>query len=192
MSEQDQDNNALREIFGIPIVFSGTVGGVFGYAIGQGIQGALIGGGVGVGLVPCVVGTGIGGYRCAEPYLEARRIRQEREESDRAYIEMNERNRRDIPTQIGYQIENPDGTYSMAILDPDTVRNDRNTGTIINLNPLLVAPQTQEFEPAEPEGRITGEEFKKGGFVKRTGLAKVHRGEYVVPKSKIKKCNVCK
>lgn len=78
------------------------------------------------------------------------------------------------------------------------VVGDRETATIIN--PML-APQTQEFE----QGRMvvetpfggnldleTGEEFKKGGFVKRTGLAKVHRGEYVVPRSKIKKCNVCK
>ena len=33
--------------------------------------------------------------------------------------------------------------------------------------------------------------FKKGGLIKRTGLAYVHKGEYVVPVNKVKRCNVC-
>ena len=32
-----------------------------------------------------------------------------------------------------------------------------------------------------------GDSYKRGGRVKRTGLAKVHRGERVIPKSKVKR-----
>lgn len=85
-------------------------------------------------------------------------------------------------------------TYT-AILSPPA-RQEFDTRTY--MNPIFGDRQTtQEIMTTQTPfgGNLnleTGEEFKKGGFVKRTGLAKVHRGEYVVPKSKIKKCNVCK
>ena len=47
----------------------------------------------------------------------------------------------------------------------------------------------QEMRPLEREGPILS--HKKGGLIKRTGLAYLHKGEYVVPVKDVKKCNVC-
>ena len=74
----------------------------------------------------------------------------------------------------------------------------------------MVPPPTQTINPIfqersqyvveTPFGQLfnleTGEFFhypsyKKGGLIKRTGLAYVHKGEYVVPVKDVKKCNVC-
>lgn len=74
-------------------------------------------------------------------------------------------------------------------------------------NPLLDAPGTQTMEGRtinpmmtrttnnptfDPEALPPGtQSLKKGGLVRRTGLAYVHKGEYVVPTKDINKCNVC-
>ena len=198
-SQQERDREFLREV-GISMAFSTGVGAVLGSA-GSGLQGAAIGAGVGAGIVPCVFGTGLGGLYCTQQYLRSigtdlrsLRIRGEQEESERAYTEMTRMNPNvNIERRNVIVFENPDETYFMS-----SVPQSRQTGTFIN--PLMV-PQSQEFDQRRMIAQTpfggnldleTGEEFKKGGFVKRTGLAKVHRGEYVVPRSKIKKCNVCK
>jgi hypothetical protein len=197
--EQEADRRLVRDV-GYSMAFSTGVGAAIGTAE-SGLQGAIIGASIGAGIIPCVLGTGVGALVCREQYLRSigldsrtLRIRQQQEESERAYTEMTRRNQNvNIQRRNVILFENPDETYFMA-----TVPRSRQTGTFIN--PLTV-PQTQEFDQGRMiaqtpfGGRLdleTGEEFKKGGFVKRTGLAKVHRGEYVVPISKIKKCNVCK
>lgn len=91
-----------------------------------------------------------------------------------------------------------EGTNQQVIvLNPDQAPEPQ---TMTTTNPLFRNNPSRRDSSGmvveDPFGQLfnleTGEYFKKGGFVKRTGLAYVHRGEYVVPVNKIKKCNVCK
>ena len=41
--------------------------------------------------------------------------------------------------------------------------------------------------PVDPDAPSTIPEYKRGGYVRKTGLAKVHRGEYVLTAAKTKK-----
>jgi hypothetical protein len=56
------------------------------------------------------------------------------------------------------------------------VRNDYNDSFPSKADPVA--------GPATPTGKIPS--YKKGGRVKATGLAKLHKGERVVPKNKVK------
>ena len=65
-------------------------------------------------------------------------------------------------------------------------------------NPMLDAPPAQTMEGQISETTMNPmrtqpgtQSLKKGGLVRRTGLAYVHKGEYVVPTKDINKCNVC-
>ena len=63
----------------------------------------------------------------------------------------------------------------------------------VQQNPMyrgMTPPVGQTMNPVY-EGEEVVPSFKKGGLIKRTGLAYVHKGEYVVPVKDVKKCNVC-
>ena len=51
---------------------------------------------------------------------------------------------------------------------------------------MLVGKQAGQAINKRVVGAITGESFKKGGKVHKTGLAKVHRGEVVLTASQAK------
>ncbi len=55
--------------------------------------------------------------------------------------------------------------------------------TIKTAGQALVGKKNARAINARAHDVITGESFKKGGMVKRTGLAKVHAGECVLTKS---------
>ena len=104
------------------------------------------------------------------------------EDMQQAEIELTDTMRRDgVPQdQIDQTIRNvimvegPDGALDISISPPD--------------------PQNMTINPIarlEPHEGSDVQSFKKGGLIKRTGLAYVHKGEYVVPVNKVKRCNVC-
>jgi hypothetical protein len=66
-------------------------------------------------------------------------------------------------------------------------QNKKKTGKAQNT--LKKAQKTGSFQTSQPAATATIplkpiQSFKKGGRVKKTGLALVHRGEFVVPASK--------
>lgn len=80
--------------------------------------------------------------------------------------------------------------------------SDRPRGTLpvpqIRMTPLKLPSATKKPEPktwAEPSTRrvytkkseddLKVEEFKKGGMVKKTGIVRVHKGEYVIPANRV-------
>ena len=51
---------------------------------------------------------------------------------------------------------------------------------------MITGKKLGEAIHSKAASAITGESFKRGGKVKRTGLAKVHAGEVVLSKPKVK------
>lgn len=72
-------------------------------------------------------------------------------------------------------------------IDINRPRRQRRQGGVIqpeNMPNLAEVPRTSVEEPRTPN-RVSAE-FKKGGLVKKTGLAKVHKGELVIPANRVK------
>ena len=74
--------------------------------------------------------------------------------------------------------------------DPGAGPSQPTGDTVITINNPMYKPPTE----ATTDNPVFGgyPSFSKGGLVKRTGLAYIHKNEYVVPARKVKHCNVCK
>lgn len=151
-----------------------ALGGCLGYtAAGESVSSCMLGAAIGGLSIPVLGCIGLGSLKAYDMYLN--RIQRATTPMERQ-VEMNElfgemRRRGESDDRINQMysiIQSPGGEIQLGTEQ---------------------SPPEQEMVSANP--MITGDSYKKGGFVKRTGMAYVHKGEYVVPRHRVKKCKVC-